>query len=343
MHSKSAHLTAKIGSLRLLRAEIHRLTVVCIVIVSGTAPFVLTGQAAAYSAAEIEAAQTPEATATEAPLPHYVDTPFCSSRTLRAFEDPLESLPTLHGRPNGKLPFASTGIVFSKETSEVVVGDQAIQYQFRFERRGPPGLELSVRSRLNRINSKGEFLRVVRQKRERVKLNQAKRLRNIGFKHSPDPGLYRYDLIFRRNGRTVGRLHDYYRVVHKSLKVHLRLNGKVFRPGDRILGQIENYTAESVDTTTHFEIQRYEHDGWVTVPSQDIFGYPVKFRSQMILAYAGTAGRCSAVMVVLPTMSPGRYRMLKPINVFWKEAGRRSPRRITAEFIVAIRREAVGG
>ncbi len=269
----------------------------------------------------------------EAPLPHYVKAPFCRSRTLRAFDEPLQTLPKIREIPlSRELPFAPAGISFSNESDQIIVSGDPLAYRFSGEKPKRP-LQLNVRSRLLRINRDGSALHLAKQKVESVRINRQFSERTIGFARSPGPGLYRYDLVFRWAGGKLDRYQAYYRVVRKSLDVRLRLNHQEFHVGDRILGLVENYTAESVDYVTSFKIQRYVNNDWITVPSQEIFGHPVKFRHVMLVSAPGSTGPCSSVLVVSETMSPGRYRMLKALHIFWKQS-RRNPRLISAEFRV---------
>jgi hypothetical protein len=276
---------------------------------------------------------TTEEMPVEAPLPHYVKAGFCRSRTLRDFSAPLETLPRIREIPlSRELPFTPARISFSNESDQIIVSGDPLAYRFSGKPERP--LLLNVRSRLARISRDGRPLHVVKEKVERVRISVRSSEKAIGFAQSPKPGLYRYDLIFSRAGSKLGRYQAYYRVVRKTLDIRLSLNNKEFRAGDRILGVVENYTAESVDYVTSFKVQRRVGDDWMTIRSHELFGYPVKFRHAMLVSGPGSTGPCSVLLVVPETLSPGRYRVLKAIGIFWRMAGQRGPRRIAADFIV---------
>jgi hypothetical protein len=272
------------------------------------------------------------ASSAEEQSPHRTGSPFCQARTLFDFTTPLEKLPKIRETPReSELYFDSNRVSFAKRSDAIVVNGDSIDYRFLSTEKFTPSFSLDVESRLVSINREGQVVRTVKQRVERAHLNQAKPYDVVGFAHSPPPGLYRYDLSFRESGKSAGSYRDYYRVVKKSADVRLRLNDAVFTENDRVLGKIENYTAESVNYNIGYAIQRYQEGDWLPVPLDQLLGYQVKFRGPAFRTGPGSAGPCSALLAVPPTMEPGRYRMVKFLNPYFRKR-RTDPRPIVSEF-----------
>jgi hypothetical protein len=260
-----------------------------------------------------------------------VESAGCKSRTLIDFTRPLKMLPKTRETPKeGGLPLPFSEMVFSRESKELLASGQPIEYSLLSLQYPPPPPKLLIKSKLVRINRLGKVLRTVKQTSEWVLLSRTLPSEAVGFARSPRPGLYRYDLAIWRGSRLVATYQDYYRVAKRSTKVRLRLNGEVFKAGDEIVGQIENYTAEPASYDLRYWVQRFELGEWSPVSLNNLFGRLPIFIGPSQVADPGLADRCFEILTVPEAMGPGRYRLIKIINGRLKRL-KDDPRRITTE------------
>lgn len=261
---------------------------------------------------------------------HRLKEPFCKSRVLRDFEAPLRRLPEVR-EPGGWLPFAPRKISLFAKSESVVIGGDPIEYGFELPGIVTEGrrLDWDVVSRLVRIDRRGRDIEVVKAQRRHVGPIELVYRVELGFKRSPRPGLYRYDISFASgDGTPLGEYRAHYVVVRRDLEIRLRLNATSFRPGDRILAKIENFRASGYGYGLDYWIQRRDGADWEPVSFEELFGHRVRFPRVRRGTGAGMSGPCSASLTVPETMAPGRYRLVKQIS--WREA----PRFLIAELTI---------
>jgi hypothetical protein len=204
----------------------------------------------------------------------------------------------------------------------MVVAGNGITYRFYLSGTsyGPKRLSWIVESRLVRVNGRGRAVEIAKRRMERVGLLRVSANgrpappRIVGFRRVDEPGVYRYDIVFRdRGGRLLGRFSDYYRVVRGNPETRLVLNGSSFRIGDPVLEKIENPGTESLSYGAGpGRFERLEGSSWVPLEFEDLFGHPNVVPAIAMILAAGRAGGCEFLGFEVPAgMTPGRYRVIK--------------------------------
>lgn len=186
---------------------------------------------------------------------------FCQAELLRAYEAPLQGLPRTRESPSGgTLGWASKRLYFHRENDGVVVGGEPILYDLALggAKYGDLRLDWKVESELVRIDPHGRPREVAMRRVERVDGMAPGDKRSLGFRGSPRPGLYRYDISFAKGDDRLARYSDYYRVVRRSTDVRLALNGSTFQPGERILAKVENFGTELILYGVAFRLEQYD-------------------------------------------------------------------------------------
>jgi hypothetical protein len=123
-------------------------------------------------------------------------------------------------------------------------------------------------------------------------------------------GFYRFDMqITDRTGKVLGSYSAYFKVVRPSWQVRLGLTRDKVRPGQRILGRLENYGSETVEYGEPFGVQRFEQGRWVSQPDLSPQGW---LMWAGFLGPGGT-GLCNALNLP-PDTRPGRYRLVKGVE-----------------------------
>lgn len=148
---------------------------------------------------------------------------FCQGGVLRAYEAPLEELPAVRESPDtSKLTWASKRLSLYREGVLVVAGEP-ILYQLTLggARYGDLRLGWRIESRLVRVDRHGRTVGLARRKTDRFGQAVSGESRHFGFRASPPPGLYRFDISFKKGGTTLGRYSDYYRVVRRNTEFGL--------------------------------------------------------------------------------------------------------------------------
>jgi len=242
--------------------------------------------------------------------------PFCRPGVLRDYGAPFEGLPPAKSVPSrGEVPFAPSRVILDPPRTPVVVVGDPVQYGLdaRGVRYGSVVLGWEVESRLVRVDFKGHALRIAKRSVQRVGKVVPSHPVDLGFARSPQPGLYRYVISFKKKGELLGRYWDYYRVVRRSDDVRLALNGTTFTVGDKVLGKLENDSTEWLFYGLGDGLESYEDGNWVPVNQSKLFGHRVVVPLIGLTAGPGTVAQCSAGFTVPETMSPGLYRMLKRV------------------------------
>lgn len=262
---------------------------------------------------------------------------FCQGELLRAYEAPPEGLPRTVESPSGvKLGWASRRLSFHREDDELVVGGDPISYELGLggAKYGDLHLGWRVESDLVRMDGDGRPRGVARRRVDWIGDITPSVNRVIGFRRSPRPGLYRYDLSFVRDGKSLAHYRDYYRVVRRSTDVRLALNGSSFQAGEQVLGKVENPGTESLFYGFPYSLERYDGSTWLPVDLSALFGRPFGFILVGLGIGSGWSDDCSSELSVPTSMSPGLYRMVKHVEFVRSRPGRDRSRSLTAEFTI---------
>jgi hypothetical protein len=263
--------------------------------------------------------------------PALADTPeeFCTGGVFTKYEVPLAELPAVREPPESEhLPFGPPRVFFytladrgMRDSENVIVEGEPIGYELALKGAAYGDLRLRwrVESRLVSISLTGRERGVARRKRQPVGLLKVPsegipgRPRTIGFGSSLAPGLYRYDLTFRRADNTLlGRFHDYYRVIPMINDVRLVTFGDTFRVGDSVAVRVENRGTTWAQYGAGEEFDRLEPGGWVRLPFEELFGRPNIVPAIGLMTAPGTWSDCRFNSFQVPSgMTPGRYRAVK--------------------------------
>jgi hypothetical protein len=255
---------------------------------------------------------------------------FCEAQQLVDYAAPLAGLSKLREPPkSGRLPFGPRRMRFAA-TNELdpfgggglVIAGGRITYRFTLagSHFGPKRLNWIAESRLVRLNAHGRGVEVTKRRAERLGLLRVPshgappRPRIIGFRRVDEPGIYRYDIVFRRlDGSRLGRYHSYYRVVSGNPETRLVLNGSSFRSGDLVLEKIENPgTAWVFYGAGNEGFERLEGAAWKPLDFESLFGRPNNVPAIGLALGPGFSGGCEFLGFSVPeAMVPGRYRVSK--------------------------------
>lgn len=272
--------------------------------------------------------------------------PFCAPQTLFDYEAPLAGMPDVRELPKGgKLPFGPARVGFYRKNpsqDSLIAEGEPIEYEFSLDgaAHGPMFVDWTVESRLVRVDRTGRSLRLTKRRRQLVGALEVvtdggeRVVRPIGFGRSPEPGLYRYDLVFRnRKGNLLGHYHHHYRVVRDVRDVRLALNAATYRPGSAVLVQVRNYGPQVIFYGVGFRIERHLDyiDAWALIDNEEVFGRRLFVIAIGLGLRPGTSDKCYTGFTVPAKMTPGLYRIVKDIDV-----GEEEPREetVSAEFTV---------
>ena len=257
---------------------------------------------------------------------------FCSSPGPRDYTAPLANLPPIDKVPArsehrgvGNLPFGPGTVEMYVDTEgPVIVRPDHFGYGFwdvGFERNQPerhPTLDWLVTAQLVALDSTGEALEEVSHGHVKIhRINDAYQP-SLNLKVPYRVGFYRYDIqISDSAGDRLGSYSEYVRVVSRSVKVRLGINGRRFRPRQTVATRPEELGTEWITFGEDFQVQRRSKGAWRLYPPMN----PEIWETWGGLTGAGGAGRCSSFRI--PAGTPrGRYRIVKRVSTrFGREPG----------------------
>jgi len=143
-------------------------------------------------------------------------------------------------------------------------------------------------------------------------------------------GFYRADIQFAdKTGARLGAYSAYVKVARPFWKARLRLDRRVYRPGQRVFSRPENLGTRTMTYGEDFTVQRRRGGRWAAAPELTPNGWLL----WLGVGGPGSTGICSATQVPADE-APGRYRIVKPVT----ELIPRGPdlaRRLVAPFRIA--------
>lgn len=253
---------------------------------------------------------TPSSAAAWGPY-NNLDPAFCDSSTVRGNPRELGRLPPLHqAPPSEQLPFAPETTQF-RPFDEFQVGEAEIGFALRQSNghRTDP-LDLTVVATFTRIDRQGNAVESIG--RVETQVSSVKGYETISFSRKVSrSGFYRAGIFFWDSRfQSLGKYAAYFRLL--SLRIQpprLALNGRAFKPGDRILARVENFSNESISYGVPYRIERWNGAAWTNAPESP--GGP--WIRPLYRSRSGSTGPCLPFGIPL-SMPPGTYRMVKPIR-----------------------------
>jgi len=248
---------------------------------------------------------------------------------VRDFLKPLARMPKLHSPPaSGELGFGPAGLRLIPHPS-LVVGEGDVGYDlFLAGPRKPARLGWRVTTTLVRLDGRGRRVARVERARRRLAVLGGGRGGGFDFPLEGRPAAYRLTSVFRsRSGRKLGGFGFYFRLVTRDPKPHLALNATSFRAGQSVFSRVENFGSTFLTYGVSYWIERFAGTAWA--------GAPESPRGPSILVLLasppGMSGRCSSFWVP-PGMAPGRYRVVKEVEIVRARPRSPAPAFLTAEF-----------
>jgi hypothetical protein len=236
---------------------------------------------------------------------------FCASPAPRDYSAPLDRLPRIRRIPDsGQLPFGPRHLSFYPTYlyAPVIVGGGSFGYSF-FDEDFSRTLRLdwTLRAQLFRIDGKGRPVEEIDHRQIEVgKVEDAYPV-DLRLELPPQPGNYRVDVEFLdSDGRLLGKLGEYLRVVRPWTKARLGISGRHFNAGDVVRTRIENIGTTVVNSGAFYAVQRRTAGAWRNVPGVTPEVWPLY---ASIIGPGGT-GECGGFRIPAD-LPPGRYRVLK--------------------------------
>lgn len=270
--------------------------------------------------------------ATYEPQPPPSAPPFCAGKTVRDYLAPFDRMRELHAPlPGGRLGFAPSSLALEPLPS-VLLGDESVGYTLALRRLYPPEPAVhpnwDVTSSLTRVDRRGRSVELLRRTKRHVTTISKERSLEVRFPVADPPAFYRVTAVFRNgSGRKLGGYGFYFRVMSKLGSPGMTLTASSYRPGEMVVGRVDNLGPDVVSYGAPYAIERLEGAAWIKAPESP--------RGPWILpAYStlpGETGKFCSIFRIPPQMPPGRYRMSKEADVSWPPA-RREPIQLSAEF-----------
>lgn len=176
---------------------------------------------------------------------------------------------------------------------------------------GPVRVDWTVTAQLWSVDAEGNAIEEVGHTGIYLKKIDAEHQPFIGLRPPARRGFYRFDLQFESRGTTIGSYATYFKLVPPSWRPRLKLDRTTARPGQRILGRLENLGSEEVTYGAEFFVQRWQGEYWKS--ASKLLGGEVIWPLRLDLLDAGGTGGCSALRLPAAT-KPGRYRIIKDVT-----------------------------
>lgn len=239
------------------------------------------------------------------------DPDFCSPKQP-ARDFGLSRLPPVREVPrSGQLPFARPNVNVSGSESHVVTESSSFGYGFSEENfDGTVRLEWTVTAQMWLLGHRGAPVREVDSETLYIGELDAGEQPHIYVDTLGRRGFYRADFQFADgDGRRLGAYSAYVKVVRPFWKAKLKLDRRVYEPGDRVYSRAANLGTQTMTYGEIFAVQRREGGSWVPAPDLTPNGWLL----WLGIGRPGSPGLCSSVG--LPgDVAPGRYRIVKEVT-----------------------------
>jgi len=203
---------------------------------------------------------------------------FCRDRVVKDYEGPLRQMISSQPPPEQEdLPFGPRGLsIYRMGFGRVALQGESFGYRFS-ARHGTTRtgrlkhalvLHWDVETTLWAVNRHGHPLRAVARKNQR--LGVVRYLQRLESVFAAKPGLYRFDLSFRKpNGRLLGSYSEYFRVVPRRVALRVAVSTGEVHPGETILGRVENRGTVNalLPNGSGLAVEREVDGAWIKVPS----------------------------------------------------------------------------
>lgn len=242
---------------------------------------------------------------------------FCLKQVVRDYDQPLRMFPA--DRIPGVLPLSfAPDDVFLRPLvkGRTVLSGSPIGYKLYAERTGnsthtlgrPIRLQWLIRMRLWSVNRRGKPKQLVGKKNQHVLLLRDVDRPTLAVRQKP--GVYRFDLEIRKQGRLLNHYFQYLRVLPRRTRSKLKVNQQAFQAGEVAIGQLQNLGTIPIFVTSwaYLAVERFDGNHWISVMSEDM-----AFQLQEVVLLAGRAGRCVRFAISEKTV-PGIYRFRTTIR-----------------------------
>jgi hypothetical protein len=258
--------------------------------------------------------------------------PFCRKTVLHDYLRPLKRMPTLHEVPaSGQIGFGPSNLLLQQSQS-LVVGEGEAGYTItpRDYRGSPAHPRWNLVTTLSKVDWRGRPTEILGRSRERIATVGRDSSAGPGFQLDMQ-GVYRIAMIIRnRSGHLLRIFGHYVRVVKATRKAQLGTDRDVFRPGETVFARVENFGTATALFGAPYRVEKEAGSSWV-LANENPQG---PWIMPLYLVGPGSTSRgCAGGFWIPPTMSPGRYRIVKSVE-FAVNPRRRNPIDLYGEFEV---------
>lgn len=262
--------------------------------------------------------------------------PFCDGSIARDYEAPFRRMPSVHPPPEGELPFGPRNMsIFRVDWKRVVLRGGNLGYRFGAKDAATRTLHLNwdVTAKLIAVDAAGRPIREV--DREHTRFTEAGGYDDRGY-DLPEfvfparrVGYYRFDLSFRKlRGGKLGSYREYFRVVPRTVAMHLRLSAAKLHPGETLYARVANLGTNGMNVPFRYAVERFDGATWVAAGASVTPGDALSPDENWWMQ-GGEATPCTEYAIPVD-VEAGRYRMRTSVQPF----GSRGHRPLTAGFSV---------
>ncbi len=247
---------------------------------------------------------------------HERDPPFCDGGVVGDYTAPFSHMRKLHSpTPDGQIDFAPPSLLLAP-LPNVLVGDESVGYTLTLRREAPPASAVhpawEVTSSLSRVDRRGRPIELLRRVRHRVATVSETRATEVRFPVSDEVAFYRVTAVFRNaSGERLGGYGFYFRVVSSLDGAGMTLSASSYRPGDIVIGRIDNPGRETAYYGAPFAIERPEGSTWIKAPESPAGPWIMP----LYMTPPGEKGRSCSTFRIPFEMPPGRYRLAKEVGI----------------------------
>jgi hypothetical protein len=231
---------------------------------------------------------------------------------------------------DGQLPFARPNVNIYGSLGHLLTARGSVGYGFSEENyEGTVRLDWTVTMQMWQLGARGRPLREVDDETLYIGELSAADQPHIAVETLGKRGFYRADIQFAdKDGRPLGAYSSYVKVMRPIWKARLKIDRRVFEPGQTVHSRPENLGTRTMTYGENFEVQRMQDGDWVDAPDLTPNGWLL----WLGVGGPGSPGFCN--FLALPKdVAPGRYRVVKPVTEL-VTGGRDRPHRLVAPFLV---------